>query len=309
MADAVAGNAPCPQSPSPMILTAEQIYRGRKVRRLIASGVAIALLLVAGVAAADYKAPRLKGTKQPNLNGVWQALGEAHWDIERHMARAAVQTREGPRGPVPARNVLPLGAVISVPPSMGVVVGGKIPYTEAGLAKKHENQANWADRDPEVKCYLPGIPRATYLPHPFQIFQNDGRIFFAYQYAGAVRDIYLEDPGEAPIDSWMGQSYGYWDGDTLVIEVTGQQDTTWFDRAGNHHSAQMKVTERYTPMSANHLWYEARIEDPETFTEPWSIEMPLYRRMEPNAQLMDFKCVEFVEELIYGQYRRQPLED
>ena len=276
------------------------------LRCVFALLAAIAASLATGLALADYKAPRLQGTKLPDLNGVWQALGEAHWDVERHMARAAVQTREGPRGPVPAKSVLTLGAVVSVPPSMGVVVGGKIPYTEAGLARKLENQADWAARDPEVKCYLPGIPRATYMPHPFQIFQNEGALFFAYQYAGAVRDIYLEDPGEAPIDSWMGQSYGYWDGDTLVVEVTGQQDTTWFDRAGNHHSAMMKVTERYTPMSDNHLWYEALIEDPETFTEPWKMAMPLYRRMD-GAQLMDFKCVEFVEELIYGEHRREPL--
>ena len=191
---------------------------------------------------------------------------------------------------------------------MGVVVGdGKIPYTEAGLAKKRANQANWIDLDPEVKCYLPGIPRANYMPQPFQIFHGKDSLFFAYQYAGAVRDVYLTDPGEAPIDSWMGQSAGHWEGDTLVIEVTGQNDQTWFDRAGNHHSTAMKVTERFTPMGPNHLNYEATIEDPETFTEPWTIRMPLYRRLEENARLLEFRCVEYVEELLYGEWRREPL--
>ncbi|MCP5179758.1 MAG: hypothetical protein H6993_07815 [Pseudomonadales bacterium] len=260
------------------------------------------------VVAADYRAPRAPGSKHPDLNGIWQALNEANWDVERHMARASLQLRDGPMGPVPAIPVLRMGAVAAVPPGIGVIAGGgRIPYTEAGLKQKQANQADWINRDPEVKCYLPGVPRATYMPHPFQIFQNDQALFIAYQYAGAVREIYLDDPGEAPADSWMGQSAGHWEKDTLVVEVTGQLADTWFDRAGNHHSDQLKVTERYTPMSANHLWYEARIEDPATFTEAWTIAMPLYRRMEPDARLMDFKCVEFVEELLYGEFRRQPL--
>ncbi|MEM7018105.1 MAG: hypothetical protein AAF512_12300, partial [Pseudomonadota bacterium] len=200
-------------------------------------------------------------------------------------------------------------AVGAVPPGLGVVEGGKIPYKPEARKKQEENRKHWLDRDPEIKCYLPGVPRATYMPQPFQILQGDSGIFMAYQYAGAVRDIMLEDPGPAPVDSWMGQSYGRWEGDTLVVEVTGLVADTWFDRAGNHHSEKIKVTERYTPMGPNHLQYEALIEDPETFTKPWKIQMPLYRRMEPNAQLLDFKCVEFVEELMYGEWRRYPVED
>lgn len=275
------------------------------VRWLVACTLMFSTTLVA---AADYKATRGPDGKHPDLNGIWQAMNEANWDVERHMARAGVQLREGPMGPVPAISVLSMGAVASVPPGVGVVKGGgRIPYTAAALKIREENAADWANRDPEVKCYLPGIPRATYMPQPFQIFQNKQDIFMAYQYAGANRDILMKDPGPAPVDSWMGQSYGRWEGDTLVIEVTGQMADTWFDRAGNHHSEQMKVTERITPMSANHLWYEATIEDPATFTAPWTIEMPLYRRMEPDIELMDFKCVEFVEELLYGEFRRQPL--
>ncbi len=190
---------------------------------------------------------------------------------------------------------------------MGVVEGGKIPYKPEALATKRENQKHWLERDPEIKCYLPGVPRATYMPHPFQIFQGDNSVLFTYQYAGAVRDIYMKDPGPAPVDSWMGQSVGSWDGDTLVVEVTGLNDKTWFDRSGNHHSDQLKVVERYTPMGPNHLHYEATITDPETFTKPWKISMPLYRRMESNARLLDFKCVEFVEELLYGKFRKTPL--
>mgnify|MGYP005674825677 FL=1 len=269
--------------------------------------VAILLVISFSANAAEYKAPRGPGGVNPDINGVWQALNSANYDIEIHTASHAMQVREGPHGPLPTVKTLYLGAVGAVPPGLGVVVGGKIPYTAEGLAKKEENKANWIDRDPEVKCFLPGIPRATYMPQPFQIFQSADSVFMAYQYAGAVREVFMEDPGEAPVDSWMGWSAGRWEGDTLVVEVTGQYDSTWFDRAGNHHSNQMKVTERYTPMSPYHLQYEATIEDPLTFTEPWTISMPLYRRMEDNAQLMEFRCVEFVEELMYGEWRRNPL--
>ena len=269
--------------------------------------VAVLVFFSFSVHAADYKAPRGPGGVHPDLNGIWQALNTANYDIEMHTASHSMQLREGPHGPLPTVKTMYLGAVASVPPGLGVVVDGKIPYTPEALAKKQENKANWIDRDPEVKCFLPGIPRATYMPQPFQIFQSADSVFMAYQYAGAVREVYMEDPGEAPVDSWMGWSAGRWEGDTLVVEVTGQYDSTWFDRAGNHHSDKMKVTERYTPMSPYHLQYEATIEDPETFTDPWTIRMPLYRRMEDNAQLMEFRCVEFVEELMYGEWRRNPL--
>ena len=276
--------------------------------RSFAFGLAVAALAAPGLAAeSDYEAPRGPGGKHPDLNGVWQALNTANYDIEPHMARHSMELREGPHGPLPAVDLLKLGAVGAVPPGLGVVEGGEIPYKPEALAKKKENQADWLERDPEIKCYLPGVPRATYMPYPLQIVQEEDSIMILYEYANAVRDIYLEDVGPAPVDSWMGQSVGHWDGDTLVVEVTGQNDQTWFDRAGNHHSAQMKVTERYTPLGPDHLHYEATIEDPETFTRPWKISMPLYRRMEENARLLDFRCVEFVEELMYGEWRRQPL--
>ena len=191
---------------------------------------------------------------------------------------------------------------------MGVVAGNKIPYTPAALAQRDENRKLWLQRDPEIKCYLPGTPRATYMPYPFQILQGENDLFFAYQYAGAVRNIYSRDPGPAPIDSWMGQTVASWEGDTLVLEVTGLVANTWLDRAGNHHSDKLHVVERFTPTGPNHLWYEATLEDPEVYTRSWTISMPLYRRMEPDLQLLDFKCVEFVEELMYGQWRRRPLD-
>jgi hypothetical protein len=261
---------------------------------------------LAGQAPAAYRAPRAADGK-PDLNGIWQALNEANYDIEMHMARPAMAVRPGPYGPVPAAPVLALGAVGSVPPGIGIVEGGTIPYKPDALAKKKENQEKWLERDPEVKCYLPGVPRANYMPQPFQILQSPSAVFFAYQYAGAVRNIYLKDPGPAPVDSWMGQSVGHWEGEAFVIESSGFNDSTWFDRAGNFHSDQLKVTERYTRTAPDVISYEATMTDPETFTRPWKVSMPLYRRLEKNAQLMDFKCVEFVEELLYGAYRKKPL--
>jgi hypothetical protein len=267
--------------------------------------VAVIALPIAGQTPA-YRAPRTDGGK-PDLNGIWQALNEANYDIQAHLARPAMALRPGPYGPVPAAPVLALGAVGSVPPGLGVVDGDEIPYRPEALAKKKENQENWLTADPEIKCYLPGVPRATYMPYPLQIFQNANQTFIAYEYAGAVRNIYMKDPGPAPVDSWMGQSVGHWEGDTLVIDVTGMNDQTWFDRAGNFHSDALHVVERYTRTSPDVISYEATIEDPKVFTRPWKIRMPLYRRQEKNAQLLDFKCVEFVEELIYGQWRKKPL--
>jgi hypothetical protein len=261
---------------------------------------------LAGQGSAAYRAPRTADGK-PDLNGIWQALNEANFDLEMHMARPAMALRPGPYGPVPAASVLALGAVGSVPPGIGVVEGGAIPYKPEMLAKKKDNQEKWVERDPEIKCYLPGVPRANYMPQPFQILQSQSAMFFAYQYAGAVRNVYLKDPGPPPIDSWMGQSVGHWEGETFVIESNGFNDSTWFDRAGNFHSDQLKVSERYTRTAPDVISYEATITDPETFTRPWKISMPLYRRLEKNAQLMDFKCVEFVEELLYGAYRKKPL--
>ncbi|GJM14652.1 MAG: hypothetical protein DHS20C12_30550 [Pseudohongiella sp.] len=241
---------------------------------------------------------------KPDFNGIWQVLSTANNNLEAHAPQAAFQLVPGDFVPVPAPEVVALGAVGAVPAGFGVVEGGTIPYTAEALAKRDENRENWLTSDPEIKCYMPGVPRATYLPHPFQIFQSESAFFIAYSFAGSVRNVFLEDPGEAPLDSWMGQSYGYWDGDTWVVEVTGLDDRTWFDRAGNHHSYQLKVTERYTLVSENVIEYSATMEDPMTFTAPWTISMPIYRRLEPGFELPQFKCVEFVEELMYGRYRK-----
>ncbi len=289
------------------VMSSKQMRTRLGLVGLVLLVVMTALPVMAQTNDGEFEPPRLSNGN-PDFNGIWQALNEAHYDLEPHMARHALQMREGPQGPVPAAPVLALGAVAAVPGSLGVITdGGKIPYTPDARALKEENLADWVNRDPEVKCYLPGVPRATYLPMPFQIIQSENDVFIKYQFADAVRDIYMDNPGPSQIDSWMGWSLGHWDGDTLVVDVTGQGDQTWLDRAGSHHSEQIHVVERYTMIGPNHIQYQATIDDPVVFTEPFAIEMPLYRRMEANARILDFKCVEFVEELMFGEWRRHPL--
>jgi hypothetical protein len=238
-----------------------------------------------------YRAPRMADGK-PDLNGIWQALNTANWDIQEHAARSG--------------QAVVLGAVGAVPAGLSVVEGGEIPYLPAAAAKKKENFENRLTADPEIKCYMPGVPRATYMPYPFQIIQTPKYILMAYEYAAASRTINMDKAPPSPVDSWMGHSVGHWEGDTLVVDVTSLNDETWFDRAGNFHSDALHVVERYTPLSPDALTYDVTIEDPKVFSRPWKMSMPLYRRLEKNAQLMEFKCVEFVEELMYGHLRKQP---
>jgi len=270
----------------------------------------ITLLFLAcfGVALADepYEPTRTADGK-PDFNGVWQVLNTANFNLEAHGAQAAMALRDGPVVPVPAKEVVALGAVGAVPAGLGVVQGGAIPYTPEALSQRDENRANWLQSDPEIRCYLPGVPRANYMDFGFQIVQNSDALLFSYEYAGAVRNIHLSDPGPAPIDSWMGQSWLRWEGDTMVIETTGLNGQTWLDRAGNFHSDKLKVTERFTLTSAYTMNYEATLEDPTVYTRPWSISMPIYRRVAPDDRLMQFNCVEFVEELVYGHLRKHPL--
>ena len=229
---------------------------------------------------------------KPDLNGIWQAIGSAHWSLLDHQARS---------GPV-----LELGAIVAVPAGLSVVEGNEIPYQPWAAARQKENYENWLSRDPEVKCYLPGLPRATYMPYPFQILQTGNNdILMSYEYASASRVIKMAKVEPPPVDTWMGQSAGHWEGDTLVVDVTGLNDQTWFDRAGNFHSEALRVVERFTPLSPDLLDYQVTIEDTKVFTRPWKIQMPLYRRQDKGAQLLEFKCVEFVEEMMYGHLRKK----
>jgi hypothetical protein len=238
-----------------------------------------------------YKAPRAPDG-HPDLSGIWQTLGTADMDLQDHTSYGGPYFQIGSLGAVPAER--------------GVVEGGPIPYKPEALVTRKENFANRWKLDPEVKCYMPGIPRATYMPFPFQIVQSANVILMSYEYASANRVINIGKPVEASVDTWMGTSNGHWEGETLVVDNTGFNDLSWFDRAGDFHSDALHVIERFTRTDADHINYQATIEDPQTFTAPWKISLPLYRRVEKNAQLGEFKCVEYVEELLYGDLRKKP---
>jgi hypothetical protein len=231
--------------------------------------------------------PPLNG--RPNLNGVWQALNGANWNLEAHSAVALDEFWQ-------------MGAIAAIPAGKSMLRGsGSIPYLPEAQALRDENRANWPAADPEAKCYMLGVPRATYHPLPFQIIQGDsGDLLMAYPFAAATRVIHMSDFTPPPIDSWMGKSDGVWEGDTLVVTTTGQNGMSWLDRAGNHSSNQLVVTERFSLMTPNHIRYEATLEDPLTYSQPWTIEMPLYRLMEENAQLLEHKCVPFADKLLYS---------
>lgn len=257
----------------------------------IAFGVSQLARQPAGGQPPDLKIPRT-AEGRPDFNGIWQTIGSAHWDLQDHQARS---------GPV-----LELGALAAIPAGLSVVEGNEIPYQPWAAAKKRENYENWLTRDPEIKCYLPGIPRATYMPYPFQILQtHNNDILLAYEYASASRVIKMAETDPPPVDTWMGQSTGRWEGDSLLVDTIGFNDQTWFDCAGNFHSDALHVVERFTLVNPDLLDYQATIEDPKVFTRPRKIQLPLYRRQDKSAQLMEFKCVEFVEELMYGHLRKQ----
>ena len=245
---------------------------------------------------------------RPDFSGIWQTNSTANWDLQTHEARPMVaQAGVYPDIPVLAAPVVALGTAGWVPPGLGVVQGGEIPYQPWAALRKQENAANWLDRDPELACYMPGVPRAMYLPYPFQIVQGVNKIMMVFEFANAQRTINLDEVEPYPGEAFMGYSVGRWEGDTLVVDVTDFSPYTWLDRSGNFHSDALHVVERYTPISRDAIRYEATIEDPKVFTRPWTISLPLYRRLEADAQILEFRCMEHVEETIYGHLRKEPL--
>ncbi|MBI4888752.1 MAG: hypothetical protein HY824_16765 [Acidobacteria bacterium] len=230
------------------------------------------MLPAAAQAPAPYNPPRTRDG-QPDLQGVWQVLNTAAWDVEDH------------------------GARLGVPAGHGVVEGGAIPYQPSALARKQEN-ARTRPPDPEGKCYLPGVPRITYMPYPFRIVQQRDKISILYEYLGAVRFLYMNGNPHprGPIEWFMGDSRASWEGNTLVVDVVHFTDQTVFDRAGNFHSEALHVVERYTPTGPDHLRYDVTIEDPTVFTRPWKMSMPLYRRQESGAELLEYECLSYLLE-------------
>ena len=280
---------------------------------LAAAGVSAAVSRSVGGNPAETEVSTVRASDgRPDFSGIWQANNEANWDLQAHEARPGAVTQQGvypyAYARVPAAPVLALGAAGGVPGSLGVVEGdGQIPYTPEAAAIKKENGEHWIDRDPELKCYLPGVPRAMYMPYPFQIVQGTSKINMAFAFTSTARTVHLDKVEEPPDDTYMGHSVGRWEGDTLVVDVTRFNGKNWFDRAGNFHSDALHLVERFTPISRDAIRYEVTIEDPKVFTRPWTISMPLYRRLEPAMELLEYRCIEFVEEFLFGNLRKQQL--
>jgi len=241
---------------------------------LLAAALAASVGVLTGAAQAPAYSPPRTPDGHPDLQGIWQVLNTAAWDLEDH------------------------GATLGVPAGRGVVEGGTIPYQPAALARKQENARNRATLDPERRCGLPGVPRITYMPYPFRIVQQRDKISFLYEYLGVVRFAYMNGNPHprGPIEWFMGDSRASWDGNTLVVDVVHFTDQTWLDRAGNFHSEALHVVERYTRTGPDHMLYQATIEDPKVFTRPWTISMPLYRRQERDAELLEYECLSYLLE-------------
>jgi hypothetical protein len=227
------------------------------------------LLLIGGAdftSAQTYRAPRTADGK-PDLSGIWQAMNTAVWDVQDHSAS------------------------LGIPAGQGVVEGGEIPYRPEALKQRQENFAQRAKNDPEAKCHMVGVPRITYMPYPFQIVQTPRQVTILYEYVHSLRNIYIDSAHpKGPIQWYMGDSRARWEGDTLVVDVVHFGEQNWLDRSGNYASDALHVVERYTRTGPDHLLYEVTIEDPKVFTRPWKMSMPLYRRVEPNVQLLEYEC-------------------
>jgi hypothetical protein len=237
---------------------------------------------VPALAQAAYKAPRTAdGT--PDLQGIWQVRNSsAAFDLEDH------------------------GGALGIPAGRSVIVDppdGKIPYKPEALAKRQENFKNRETADTLNKCYMPGVPRITYLDFPFQIFQTPKYTLIAYEYIHIYRTIFTDASKHIDgLDFWLGDPRGRWDGDTLVVDVTDFNDQTWFDASGDFHSDKLHVVERYTRTGPDTLRYEATIEDPEVFTKAWKISLPLYRHTEPNFRLLEYECQAYADEAAKGSH-------
>jgi hypothetical protein len=211
----------------------------------------------------------------PDFSGVWQSLSSAGWDLQDHQSGL-------------------LGNV-GFPPGRGVVEGGTIPYKPDALKQKQMNYAMRDTEDPGLaKCLLPGIPRATYMPYPFEINQSPTMVGFQYAFARAQRRVDMTGRSRDWLkgwpDFWMGDSRGSWAGDTLVLDVRKLDENAWLDHAGDWHTENAHVVERFTPIDRDHIQYEATIEDPDVYTRPWKIALPLYRIIDKNFEIQEWDC-------------------
>jgi hypothetical protein len=240
--------------------------------RAAAVGMVAVQALSAGAQAGTFSPGRLWDGATPDFRGIWRARGTAYVNIEGH------------RG---ARGIAASPSIVIDPPD------GKIPYQAEALERRRENYRNRVTADPSSKCYQAGVPRATYLATPLQILQSPGNFAIVYEENHAFRVFHADTrPHFDNTDWWMGDTRYRWDADTLVTDVVALTDQLWLDQAGNFHSTEIHVVERYRMLDADTLEYEARIEDPVVYTRPWTLRTLLDRVKEPGARIVEDECLE-----------------
>jgi hypothetical protein len=244
---------------------------------LVAGGIAALALAAAaqtvqGQRATSFSPPRLWDGTTPDFRGIWQVRDTAYANVEGHVAE---------KGLAAARSI------IVDPPN------GKIPYRPEALAQRQENYRRRATSDPSLKCYQAGVPRATYLPSPLQILQSPGNFAIVYQENHAFRVFHPDTrPHFEAADWWMGDTRYRWSGDTLVADVAALTDQLWLDQAGNFHSTEVHIVERYRMTGPDRLEYEARVEDPIVYSRPWTLRTVLHRVTERGARIIEDECLE-----------------
>lgn len=254
------------------------------MRKWVIGAVAVAAAAIVGYTLAANSATQSYTVLRtpdglPDLNGFWQAINTAEYDVLAHSPEW------------------------EVPGGLGIVEGDEIPYLPAALEKKNWNYANRANMDPTaVRCMMAGVPRIMYQPFPIQIIQTPDHVAIVFEYNHHTRIIYTN--GSAHPDgyiAYMGDSRARYEGDTLVVDATNFTAETWFDRAGNHHGEQLHIVERFTRVGPDVIRYEATLEDPGTFSRPWKISFPLYRRQEQNFRLLEYPCHALQDEDVHNR--------
>jgi hypothetical protein len=223
---------------------------------------------------AQTSAPKLTADGKPSFEGFWNnAAGSAPWDIEPH----------------PAAFQVPAGEGVIIDPA-----DHKIPYKPEALAKRNDLRDNHSFDDPQGHCAPSGLPRQTYTPFGFQIVQPRGAVVILYEAEHAYRVIRTDGSSHVPatVKMWQGDSIGHWEGNTLVVDSRNFNGRTWLDMAGNFTTESLHLIERFTPVDANTIQYEATLEDPTIYARPWTMRFPLRRVNQRGYYILEFACHE-----------------
>jgi hypothetical protein len=228
--------------------------------------VALLSMLCCSTLLCAQELPRSAAGK-PDLSGIWQTQGRAAVNLLSHVASHGESA------------------------GFSVVAGDSIPYQPWALEQQKQNFANRATLDPLNNCFLPGVPRIMTMAHAFQLTQTDTQVAMNFEWQQVFRLIHLSDEPSIyeGIESWMGRARGQWQGDELVVTVRDFNDRSWFDAAGNFHSTALVLTERYRLVDADTLSYTVTVEDPEVFTQPWTISVQLQRQND-MPRVLEYQC-------------------